>query len=89
MTVIEFIQDAAETIAFQARIDADESEVVRTYLTDCFVHGAGFEDINHVPSIAVMIAKALNLNREYTGKLINVGIELYRQGVLSRPVLEV
>jgi hypothetical protein len=89
MTITDYIQDATETLVFQARIDADESEVVRTYLTDCFVHGAGFEDINHVPSIAVMIAKELHLNREYTGKLINVGIELYRQGVLSRPVLEV
>ena len=89
MTITEYIQDAAETLAFQARIDSDESEVVREYLTECFVHGAGFEDMNHVPGVAMMIAEELHLNREYTGKLINVGIEVYRQGVLSRPVIEV
>lgn len=89
MTIGEYIKDATETLAFQARIDADEAEVVQTYLQDCFKHGASYEAIENVPGVAKLISKALHLNREYTGKLINVGVELYRQGVLSRPVLEV
>ena len=89
MTIGEYIQDAAETLAFQARIDADEAEVVQTYLKDCYKHGAGYEPIEHVPGVAALISRALHLNHEYTGKLINVGVELYRQGVLSQPVIEV